>query len=351
MSGHDTARTIIPAWNRIDRATKSVVRERERKERAAQRQKKPESAETAVARCEAVLEQLTRAHCIKYERKDWNEISRRGMVEPAPKSNAREQAARKALARYEPGMIDALFGLGKDRRRELAAKVIAAAKADQAAYEKAKRAADAHNADVAAAAGVLAMDLLALESTLKANFDREAVGAALEGFAIAQPAPGRFIVFIDALEYDAMPDETCQAGPTGQAVYMPLPEANRQEIHLSNICSISLRVGAEVLGTVGVEAIEVLTRCHLPNRVGQGTAQHPVLYVKLPHAALERMDLRKLEPVSTVTALGGRLDWDTTRGFAPIGVDDLKLFAEPKPAAQAPQAQPPQAQAPQAQAS
>ena len=332
MSGQDTARTIIPAWNRIDRATKKVVRERERRDRAAQRAKKPEAGEAAVARHDALLEQLTRPHCVKYERKDWNEIARRGMVEAAPKSTARELAARKALARYEPGVIDSLFGLGKDRRRELAAKVMAAAKADQAAHEKAKRAADAHNADVAAAAGVLAMDLIALESTLKANFDRDALGAALEGFAIAQPSPGRFIVFIDALEADAMPDETCQVGPNGQAIYMPLPEANRQEIHLANICAISLRVGVDVLGTVGVEAVEVLTRCHLPNRVGDGTAQHPVLYVKLPHAALERMDLRKLEPVSTVTALGGRLDWDTTRGFAAVNVDDLKLFAEPPPA-------------------
>jgi hypothetical protein len=332
MSGQETARTIIPAWNRIDRATKKVVRDRERRDRAARRVKKPEAGEAAVARHDALLESLTRAHCIKYERKDWNEIARRGMVEAAPKSTAREQAARKALARYEPGMIDSLFGLGKDRRRELAGKVMAAAKADQAAHDKARRAADAHNADVAAAAGVLALDLMALEATLRANFDREAVGPAVEGFAIAQPAPGRFIVFIDGLEQDAMPDETCQLGPAGEAVYMDLPEANRQEIHLSNICAISLRIGMEVLGTVGVDAVEVLTRCHLPNRVGDGTAQHPVLFVKLPHAALERMDLRKLEPVSTVTALGGRLDWDTTRGFAAVNVDDLKLFAEPTPA-------------------
>ena len=339
MSGQDTARTIIPAWNRIDRATKQVVRDRERKEREARRMKKPEPGEAAVAQHDALLERLTRVHCIKYARKDWNEISRRGMMEPAPRSNAREQAARKALARYEPGMIDSLFGLGKDRRRELAAKVIAAAKADQATYEKNKRAAEAHNADVAAAAGVLAMDMGALEATLKANFDRETVGTALEGFAIAQPSPGRFIVFIDALEAAAMPDETCQIGPTGQAVYMPLPEANIQEVHLSNVCSVSLRVGVEVLATVGVDAVEVLTRCHLPNRVGDGTAQSPVLYVKLPHVAIERMELEKLEPVSTVTALGGRLDWDTTRGFAPVAVEDLKLFAEPPKAPAQPQAQ------------
>ena len=329
MSGQETAKTIIPTMNRIDRATKRAMRERERKDRAALRAKKPEVSADFAAKQDALVERLTRAHCVKYERKDWNEIARRGLVEAAPRSNAKEMAARKALARYEPGVIDSLFGLGKDRRRELAERVLSAHKADTAAYEKAKRAAEAHNTDVNAAAGVLALDINAIEVTLKANIDRDAIGAALEGFAILQAGAERFIVFIDGLEFDAMPDETCVMQPNGVAAYAPLPAANIHELHLSNICSISLRVGVDVLSGLGVDAIEVVTRCHLPSPKGRDTEQYPVLYVKLPHAALSRMDLRKLEPVSTVTALGGRLDWDTTRGFAPIGIDDLRLFAEP----------------------
>lgn len=328
MSGQELAKTIIPTMNRIDRATKRVVRERERKERAAQRAKRPLAAADAAARQDALIERLTRAHCVKYERKDWNEIARRGLVEAAPRSNAREMAARKALARYEPGVIDSLFGLGRDRRRELAERVLAAHKADTAAYEKVKKAAEAHNTDVNAAAGVLALDINAIEATLKANIDRDAIGVALEGFAVLQAAPSRFIVFIDGLEFDAMPDETCVLQPSGEVAYAPLPAANIHELHLSNICSISLRVGVEVLSTVGVDAVEVITRCHLPKTGARESDQHPVLYMKLPHAALSRMDLRKLEPVSTVTALGGRLDWDTTRGFAPIPIEDLRLYAE-----------------------
>jgi hypothetical protein len=328
MSGQETAKTIIPTMNRIDRATKHAIRDRERKERDARRAKKPEADAAAVARLDAQIERLTRAHCVKYERKDWNEIAQRGLVEAAPRSNAREMAARKALARYEPGVIDSLFGLGKDRRRELAERVLSAAKADQMAYEKAKKAAEAHNTDVQAAAGVLALDMNAIETTLKANIDRDAIGAALEGFAVLQASPGRFIVFIDGLEYDAMPDETCGQLPNGTAAFQALPAANIHELHLSNICSISLRVGLEVLGTIGVDVIEIVTRCHLPKPGGKDTEQFPVLYVKLPHAALSRMDLRKLEPVSTITALGGRLDWDTTRGFAAIPIDDLRLFAD-----------------------
>lgn len=340
MSGQETAKTIIPTMNRIDRATKRAMRERERKDRAAKRAKHPGVSADFAAKQDALIEQLTRAHCVKYERKDWNEIARRGLVEAAPRSNAKEMAARKALARYEPGVIDSLFGLGKDRRRELAERVLAAHRADSAAYEKAKKAAEAHNTDVNAAAGVLALDINAIEVTLKANIDRAALDPALEGFAVMQAGPSRFIVFIDGLEFDAMPDETCVMSTEGTAVYAPLPAGNMHELHLSNICSISLRIGVDVLSGLGVDAIEVVTRCHLPSAHGRDTEQHPVLYVKLPHAALSRMDLRKLEPVSTVTALGGRLDWDSTRGFAPIGIDDLKLFAEaPRP----PVAIPPQA--------
>lgn len=337
MPGQEMAKTIIPTMNRIDRVTKHAVRVRERKDRAARRAKKPELATVAAARQDALIEALTRAHCVKYERKDWNLIGRQGLVEAAPKSNAKEMAARKLLARYEPGILDSLFGLGKDRRRELAERVMSAMKADQQAYEKAVKAAAAHNVDVNAAPGVMALDMNAIEVTLKANIDAQTIGVALEGFAVLQASPGRFIVFIDGLEFDAMPDETCVLAPDGTAAYLPLPEANIQEMHLSNICSASLRVGMEVLGGIGVDAVEVVARCHLPKGGGQ-TEQYPVLYVKLPHAALAKMDFRKLEPVSTVTALGGRLDWDSTRGLAPIGIDDLKLYAQAPPAPPPPQA-------------
>ncbi|MCI3134188.1 hypothetical protein [Phenylobacterium aquaticum] len=351
MSGPETAKTIIATMTRIDRVTKRATRERERKDRIAERLKRSEAPAEAATRFDTLVERLTRAHCVKYVRKDWSEIARRGLVEPMPRTNDKERAARRALQNYQPGMIDALFKMEKDRRRALVARVLAAAKADQDLYEKGKRAAEAHNTDVTVAAGVLALDLTAIESTLRANLDFPALRPALEGFALSQPVPGRFIVYIDALEFDALPDEACVAQPGGRAAYVALPRTNIQEMHLSNVCSISLRIGVEVLSAVGVDAVEVVTRCQLPVPGGKDTEQHSILYVKLTHQAMIRMDLSKLEPVSTVTALGGRLDWDATRGFSPISVEDLKLagqapWATPAPAAPVVRAQP--AQAPEA---
>ena len=323
MSGQ-AAKTVIATMNRIDRATKRTLRERERKERPAARAKKPDTTAANAAKYEKLVEWLTRAHCIKYARKDWTTIASLGLVEPAPRTHTKEQIARKKLARYEPGLIDALFGLGADRRRALAEAVLSAAKEDADLYNRGKRAAEAHNLDVNLASSVLAMDLGAIEQTLRINLDLEAITPALEGFAIAMPAMGRIIVYLDALELDAIPDEAIIAVDDERAGYAPLPYANIQEMHISNVCSISLRIGTEVLSVVGGEAVEVVTRVHLPGRTGE-YEQHPVLYVRLPHAALSRMDLTRLEPVSCITALGGRLDWDGSRGFGPIRIDDLRL--------------------------
>lgn len=330
MDARETAKTIIATMNRIDRATKKALRERERKERAtARRSTSPEMA----ARHEALVESLTRAHCVGYERLDWNEIATRGLVEPAVRRNELELKARRRLANYQPGLIDGLFGLGAERRRALAEKVLEAAKKDAELYATAKRNAEMHNLDVNLAPSMLALDLNAIETALKAHVPADKLAPLLEGFAVTQPSPGRLVIYIDGLELDAMPDEAVDIGETGRSVYRLLPAGLRQEMHLANVCAVTLRVGLEVMQVAPIETVDIVTRCFLPV-AGGDLSQHPVLHVKLPHHALKVMDMRRLEPVSTVTALGGRIDWEISRGFAPIRIDDLKLTAvKPREAA------------------
>jgi hypothetical protein len=318
-------KTILPTMNRIDRATKRALRDRERKERASGR--RPTGGDVA-ARYEALFEQLTRAHCVAYERLDWNEIATRGLVEPAVRRNELEQKARRALANYRPGLLDSLFGLGQERRRALAEKVFEAAKKDAELYAQAKRNAEVHNLDVNLAPAVLALDMEAIETALKAHVPAAALAAVMEGFAVAMPSPGRLIAYVDALEFDAMPDEAVEIGETGRSVYSPLAYAARQEMHLANVCAIALRIAAETLSVVPVETVEVVVRCFLPDGRGE-VEQHPILYTKVLHAALKAMDLRRLDPVATTTALGARIDWESARGFAPVRIDDLNLTAKP----------------------
>jgi hypothetical protein len=327
MDARADARTIIATMNRIDRATKKALRDKERKERStAKRSTAPVMAE----RYEQLFEQLTRIHCAPYERLDWNEIATRGLVEPAIRRNELELKARHKLANYQPGLFDALFGMGAERRRALSEAVLAAAKKDAELYAIAKRNAEVHNLDVNLAGAVMALDINAIEQALKAHVPMDRLAPTLEGFAVVFPTPGRLVIYIDALEPDALPDESVDLGENGRSVYRALPETLRQETHLANVCAVTLRVALEVMQVVPVDHCEVVTRCFLAGAGGE-PALVPIVYVKVPHMALKNMDMRRLEPVATITALGGRIDWELGRGFAQVKIDDLNLTGTAKP--------------------
>jgi hypothetical protein len=298
------------------------MRQRERKERAAGNRGDPEAA---IAALEARIEQLTRAHCAAYVRKDWNEAAQQTLVEPSVKPHAKEQAARRALANYVPGLLDSLFGLEADKRRRLAERVLEAAREDATLYAKAKKAADDHNRDITLAPAMLALDLDAIETALKAHLPIAELAPILEGLLFACPAPGKLTIYLELMELDALPDEICTASPSGEVVFSPMPAGQRHELQLLNACSAALRTVLETLAIVPVDEVELLARCHLVNPATRELEPYPVMYLKAPHHTVARMDLRRLEPVSTVTALGGRLDWEVGRGLAPIEVDDLSI--------------------------
>ncbi len=332
MDAQGGPRTIAATMTWIERTTNRATRDRARKERAtAKRGTSPELA----ARYEALFEQLTRAHCVRYRRINWPEIAESGLVEPAVKADALERKARRALANYNPGVIDSLFGLGAERRRTLAEKVLAAAKKDAELFAKAKRNAQVHNLDVQLAAGVVALDFACIEAALQTHFPADDLRPALEGVAIDMSPSGKLVVHVDMLELDALPDESVGLGEGGRAVHALITPTARHEFHLANVCSAILRVAVEVMSVVPIESIEVLGRCVPATAKGPADPQ-PIMYVRISHQALSAMDLRRMEPVSTVTAMGGRINWDIGRGFAPIQIEDLALAAPRQP----PQAEP-----------
>jgi hypothetical protein len=322
-------RTVVATMTRIDRATKRAQREQERRTRTQSRRG---TAPELAARYEALFEQLTRAHCVKYERVKWREILDTGLVEPAVKAHALEQKARHALANYNPGIIDSLFGLGADRRRTLNERVLIAAKKDAELYTRAKRNAEIHNLDVNLAPGVMAFDLASIQAALQAHLPVDELRAILEGVAVDLSAAGKLVVHVDVLELDALPDESVGIGEHGRSIHAVIPPAMRHELHLANVCSTILRVAVEVMSVAPVDSIQLLARCVPPpvNGYEAGNAE-PILHVRISHQALSAMDLRRLEPVSAVTALGGRVNWDIQHGFSPIVIDDLALAAPRQP--------------------
>jgi hypothetical protein len=313
--------TIIATKSRVDRAAERLIRERDRKARKEQR-RRPSKADAE--RYETRLARLTKIHQVAFEPVDWDEIVETGPLAPAVTRDAVSQAARRRLAQYQPSLMDSLLGREREVRRMLTTKVLEAAKTDLEVYKRAKAFAEEHNRLLRLAPDIRAMKAESIGAALRGRAGVAELGEAVEGLAIGA-AGARLAVRVDLLEFDALPDEACVSGPTG-ASYAPLSARESCELQLANACSASLRAALEILQVAPAEAVELLARICPPRGLTEAEMQ-PVLYLKIPRTALQKLDLRKVEAASTATAFAARIDWAAERGLAPIEVDDLALAA------------------------
>lgn len=324
----DPTVTVIPALSRVDRATGRLVRDSDRKRRDVSRSR---VTKADVQAHEALIARLTEIHKITPQRVDWAQIEADGPVAPAIARDATSAAARKKLADYRPSLMDSLLGVEREKRRELMEKVIEAAKVDAALWAQAKAEADTHNSLLALAPDVRAMKLEAIAGVLKIQGLVANLRDLVEGLTLHQPSPGRIVARVDLLEYDALPDESCLAG-AANATWIAMTPAERAQLQLTNACSLALRLATEVLQAAPLQAAEVVARLCRAGGLAD-TDLLPVLHVKIPLAALAKLQLRKLDAAPTVAAFGPRVAWTPERGLSPIDIDSLDLAAlQPKPA-------------------
>lgn len=317
--------SIVPQLNRVDRAAGRMIRERERKTRAAQRRRATRAQAEAY---QTRVETLTQIHRVAFERIDWVTIVEQGPVAPSVARDAVSSVARRKLAEYRPSLMDTLLGLEQQKRRELTEKVVEAGRADIELYARAKAAAEAHNRMLKLAPEVVALKPAAIAGVLHANGAAGALAEAVEGLKLFVLGPTRLIALVDLLEFDAMPDEACTLGAAGPGFAVIAPE-EQVEMQLAHACSVALRVAVELLQAAPVEAVEVLARICRPLGLAE-VDMEPVLYVKVPAEALAKLKLKTLEATPVVTAFGPRIDWKPVRGFARIKADDLGLPEAPE---------------------
>jgi hypothetical protein len=318
MSSRPPAQILAPL-SRVDRVAGRSLREGDRPQRTGERRR---ASKADADGWQALVARLTEAHHVTFKRIDWAEIEAMGPVAPNVPRDAVSAAARKKLQDYRPSLTDSLFGREREVRRELTAKVIAAAKADAELYAKAKAQADAHNRKLALAAEVRALNPDAIAGVLKACGVPKALKDTMEAFSLRAEG-ARLVAQVDLIEFDALPEEECKTGPAGTA-WTELSGADRAQLQLNNACSVALRAAVEVLQAAPAETVDVVARVCRPGGLAD-TDFDPVLYVKVPALALAKANLKKMEAPTVVAALGGRLDWTAARGLAPIELDDLGL--------------------------
>lgn len=310
---------VLAPLSRVDRVAGRSLRESERRRRTGERRR---ASKADVEAWQAQVSRLTEAHHVTFKRIDWAEIEEMGPVAPNVPRDAVSAVARKKLQAYRPSLADSLLGRERDRRRELTAKVIEAAKADAELYARAKAEADAHNRKLALASEVRAGNPDAIAGVLKACGAPKALREIMEAFTLRAEG-ARLVAQVDLIEFDALPEEECKTGAAGTA-WTELSGSDRAQLQLANACSVALRAAVEVLQAAPVEAVDVVARVCRPGGVAD-TDFDPVLYVKVPALAMAKANLKKMEAPGVLAALGARLDWTSARGLVPIELDDVGL--------------------------
>lgn len=307
---------VLTTAPRAERATLRASREMAR----ARAEHDPESAELddSHALLPAGLARLIACHQTSYQTFDWRDMTTPDPVAVPTRTHERERTARRALATWRPGWYDRLFANEASRRRLLNEKVMEAARDDEAAFQKDFQAATAHNAEVLATRQLLDLDPRAIKDAISAKTRLSDVSEPMNRIGVALPGGRRVIAVVEAINEADIPYLTRSRGDGGARRYELIPPSERRRIHLAAVCSAGLRVGAEFVAVLPVDAVEVVVVCELDGASGAA----PVLQMLVTAKSLTEQPWTSSEAINLAKALRARLSWTINGGFSPIELVD-----------------------------
>lgn len=303
---------ILATAIRAERATLRAARAFER--RKIEHDPASSDLDDSLALGPSDLERLIGCHRIGYRKVDWGEQTLGEAVALPVRAHERERAARHALATWKFSWIDRLFGNEAVRRRQLNAKVIDAAREDELAFQTAYRAAAAHNAEVLGVRKIFELDPKAIKDAVAAKTRLAELREPMNRFGVALPGGRRVIAFVEAIQEEDIPYVRLVEGGRREAI----PAAERRRMHLGALCSAGLRVGAELVALLPLDAVEVAVAVELV-----GGDPQPVLQMLVTARALVEQPWTTADAVTLARGLGARMDWSLEAGFSPIRLVDL----------------------------
>lgn len=310
---------IVSTANRAERATLRAARELARRE--AERNPASRDLDDGLALNQAALERLTACHRLSYCKVDWGEAAKREPVVLPVRTHEREKAARRALATWQPSWQDRMFADEATRRRQLTEKVMEAAREDEIAFQKVYRAAAAYNAEALTARRLLELDPKAIKDAVAAKTRLSELREPMNGFGVALPGGRRVVAFVEAIQEGDIPYERVLVDERRARPRSPIPPAERRRLHLAAVCSAGLRVGADLVALLPVEAVEVVVSCEPSGSLRAEPA--PVLQMLVTAKSLTEQPWTKSDAISLARGLRARLDWAIDKGFAPIQLVNL----------------------------
>jgi hypothetical protein len=321
---------ILTTASRAERATMRAAREMARRQAAEQgRVAHIELQDDGLAITQPELERLTTCHRGEYQKIDWRPILMRQPMALPVRGNERERAARQALTGWQPGWQDRMFGDETQRRRELGSRIAEAQREDEIAYQQAYRKAEIHNAEALVARKLVELEPKAVKDAVTLKTRLMDLREGVNSIAFAQPGNGRLIALVDAIQEGDVPYERITAADGRMSRRELIPLAERRQLHLAALCAAALRIGAELVSVIPVEAIEVAIGCEMPDPNGGRPTPQPVIQLLMTVKALGELKWMKEDAVTLATSLDARMDWSIERGFTPIRLVPMSAMGRP----------------------
>lgn len=304
------------------------IRQRERKERARQRElvtrAKYGNAAYKVAVHENQLEILNSIHKECRLSLNWQSVARAPQpVAPQPRYIHSSQAQADRVS-YKPGFFEKLLGEAGKQIARLDAAVEDAAMLDQRAHhgamEQYKRDLQQWQSDVELARGVLTGRIAAYERAIKLvdPFEELRNFGSYVRIESSKTRADSIAADIGVAEHDIVPSEIKSLTRTGKLSERAMPKGRSFEIYQDYVCGACLRVARELLALLPIDYVLVTANTQMLNTATGHDEDTPILSVIVPRQIADRLNFDRLDPSDSMANFPHRISFKKTKGFAPV---------------------------------
>jgi len=333
-----TLRSLQAAARAAERDARRRHRERERRRRTLEQANELEHAAHEVELYRDRLVQLTSVHKEGASSIDWQQIAQAAPPSAPLMTRANENAAVRMLETYRATIWTQLLGRAEHIRAQLREKVTAAGRRDDALYRQAcanherQRAEWLEEKDLATR--VLGGDALAYMQVLKELKPFSGIADLGSRIRLNVLSSKVLSAETEARGEVAIPQETKSLLNSGKLTTGPTPKAEFYRLYQDHICSCALRVARELFALLPIETAIVSVADEVLNPATGQPERRVILSVIVSRATFDRLDLDRIDPSESMKNFVHRMDFDPTRGFAPV--ERVTLDDSPDLAAEGP---------------
>lgn len=257
------------------------------------------------------LEMIATLHHDAADPSDWAKVI---AAAPPQQAQERESQARRALASYEPSILERLFGGAKKRRAELEAAIPRARAEDESAWRDAL---EQWNQYQHTARGIVQGDLQAYQVAIEnlGPFEEiEGIGGKVETRIVEQAIVEASVL----VPHDIVPTVEQKLLASGKLSTKDMPKAKYWGLYQDHVCSAALRVARELFHLLPIgRAFVDVGSIRLNTATGHMT-NDTFLSVEFDRERLLALNFHRIDPSDAVQSFRHAMDFKKTTGFAPI---------------------------------